>query len=31
MTSSSGSVYIEIEHRAHNEFALILTVTLMCT
>jgi len=30
-TSSSGSVYIEIQHHALNEFALILAATLRCT
>ena len=30
-TSISDSVYIEIQHRALNEFALILAVTPMCT
>jgi len=31
VTSRSGSVYIEIQHRTLIEFALMLAVTLMCT
>lgn len=30
-TSRSGSVYVEIQRCALNEFALMLAVTLMCT